>query len=634
MAEAQPGRAAKPIRPWPLWSALSLSQKMGIALASAGFLIFGAIALIISAIVSQEFTAIERTELSNGVARTSAYLTGLAAASQKRSNDWALSTDSFEFIKGKNQGFISENINADAAAATGVDTISYVRFDKRPVLTVFYDRETATLDREMTRGVEAAVSTDAMIAYAKSNPKSAFYLRVGGKQLAAGITQITRSDGSGTPEGFLMMARELRPGDLRQALKIDPVLDTAIDLSPGVRLNDTDMAEVRVGLYDHDSRQIGSVTYNVERSLLAAGQQLQKAMIAGVALLIVILVLVLGITLRRIVIAPLRNLESHVTEIGRTGELAEIRIDERRDEIGSLTTGFNEMIAQLVDLRTRLERQSFILGKNQNVIGSMHNVKNGLSPVTTMLSLIPQKLGFAGKADLARALGELASPETEAVRRQQLAAFASATVDNLVGQIESARELASEASRSLAQAVETLTHDRASNETSSDDGHCDLTAVVAAGLSIATYNDQGAAIAIDYVDEQKRLTGGNRVLITQIVGNVLTNAVEAIVASGRQDGQITVRGETVSHGGVTMEQLVITDNGDGFDRDVAAQLFERGFSTRDHKDGGLGLHWSANTLGAMGGVLSLHSDGKGKGATVRVAIPAASQAAPDISQAA
>ena len=163
-----------------------------------------------------------------------------------------------------------------------------------------------------------------------------------------------------------------------------------------------------------------------------------------------------------------------------------------------------QMIARLVDLRARLERQSFILGKNQNAIGSLHNVKNGLSPVNTLLSLIPQQPSFAGKADLARVLSELTSPETEAVRRQQLAAFASATVDSRVG---------------------------------------------------------------------------------QIVGNVLTNAVEAIVASGREDG-------------------------------------------------GLGLHWCANTLGAMGGVLSLHSDGKGKGATIRVAIPAASQAAPDISQAA
>lgn len=89
MAEAHPGRAANPIRPWPLWRALPLSQKMGIALASAGFLIFGAIALVMSVIITQTFTAIERTELSNGVARTSAYLTGLAAASQKKSNDRA-----------------------------------------------------------------------------------------------------------------------------------------------------------------------------------------------------------------------------------------------------------------------------------------------------------------------------------------------------------------------------------------------------------------------------------------------------------------------------------------------------------------------------------------------------------------
>ncbi len=634
MAEAKPSRAGKLIRRLPLWSALSLAQKMGIVLASAGFVMFGVIALITSAIVSEKFTAIERTELSTGIARTTAYLAGLAGASQKKSNDWALRTDTFEFIKGRNQGFIAENINFAATTATGIDTISFVRFDKRPVMTVFYNRESGALDPAMIRGVDAAMQTDAMIARVKADPKSAFYLRVRGKLLAAGATQITRSDGSGTPEGFLMMARELRPADLREALKIDPVFDAAAGLTPGIHFKDEGIAKVRIGLYDQESRQIGSVTYNVERSIMAAGRQLQQMMIAGIALLIVILVVVLATTLKRIVIAPLRNLEGHVTEIGRTGELAVIGVDGRRDEIGSLTGGFNQMITQLVDLRARLERQSFLIGKNQNAIGSMHNVKNGLSPVTTLLSLIPQKLGFAGKHDLARALSELASSDTEAVRRQQLAAFASATVDNLTGQIEAAREMASEAARSLSQVVETVAHDPAKNEAGMGDAQCDLIAVVAAGLSIATYNDHGVAIAVDYVDEQKRMICGSRVLITQIVSNVLTNAVEAIVASGREDGKITVRGETVTHDGVVMEQVVITDNGDGFADDVAVQLFDRGFSTRNHKDGGLGLHWCANTLIAMGGVLSLHSDGKGQGATVRLAIPAVSAVPSEAAQAA
>ncbi|MDQ2879195.1 MAG: histidine kinase, partial [Pseudomonadota bacterium] len=44
------------------------------------------------------------------------------------------------------------------------------------------------------------------------------------------------------------------------------------------------------------------------------------------------------------------------------------------------------------------------------------------------------------------------------------------------------------------------------------------------------------------------------------------------------------------------------------------QLFQRGFSTRAHKSGGLGLHWCANSMLAMGGSLALESEGAGRGA--------------------
>jgi len=54
---------------------------------------------------------------------------------------------------------------------------------------------------------------------------------------------------------------------------------------------------------------------------------------------------------------------------------------------------------------------------------------------------------------------------------------------------------------------------------------------------------------------------------------------------------------------------------------VIAQAFERGFSTRRSKSGGMGLHWSANAARAMGGALSLHSVGMGMGATARLRLP-------------
>ncbi|MFX5714324.1 ATP-binding protein, partial [Acinetobacter baumannii] len=65
------------------------------------------------------------------------------------------------------------------------------------------------------------------------------------------------------------------------------------------------------------------------------------------------------------------------------------------------------------------------------------------------------------------------------------------------------------------------------------------------------------------------------------------------------------------------------DNGEGFSPEVAATLFQRGYSTRAHKPGGLGLHWCANSMTAMDGALRLESDGKGCGAVALLTLKTA-----------
>ena len=65
------------------------------------------------------------------------------------------------------------------------------------------------------------------------------------------------------------------------------------------------------------------------------------------------------------------------------------------------------------------------------------------------------------------------------------------------------------------------------------------------------------------------------------------------------------------------------DQGEGFDPDRNKKLFERGYSSRKEKSGGLGLHWCANALTLMNGKLALESDGPGLGATAVITLRAA-----------
>ena len=72
-------------------------------------------------------------------------------------------------------------------------------------------------------------------------------------------------------------------------------------------------------------------------------------------------------------------------------------------------------------------------------------------------------------------------------------------------------------------------------------------------------------------------------------------------------------------------EITIADNGVGIAPDHLTGIFNHGFTTK--KDGhGFGLHSGANAAKEMGGTLTAHSDGPGKGAEFTLELPVAASA--------
>jgi signal transduction histidine kinase len=104
--------------------------------------------------------------------------------------------------------------------------------------------------------------------------------------------------------------------------------------------------------------------------------------------------------------------------------------------------------------------------------------------------------------------------------------------------------------------------------------------------------------------------------ILQILVNLLSNAKYACKESPRTDKKVIVR--------VTSDpscvKISVADNGIGILPENMARIFNHGFTTR--KSGhGFGLHSGALAAAEMGGSLSAHSDGPGRGATLTLELP-------------
>jgi PAS domain S-box len=99
--------------------------------------------------------------------------------------------------------------------------------------------------------------------------------------------------------------------------------------------------------------------------------------------------------------------------------------------------------------------------------------------------------------------------------------------------------------------------------------------------------------------------------VLQILVNLISNAKKAMDVKEPSQRRLTLRIENSPRDTILVK---VIDNGVGIPAENLTKIFSHGFTTR--KDGhGFGLHSSANAAKQMGGSLTAHSDGPGKGAT-------------------
>jgi ligand-binding sensor domain-containing protein/signal transduction histidine kinase len=104
--------------------------------------------------------------------------------------------------------------------------------------------------------------------------------------------------------------------------------------------------------------------------------------------------------------------------------------------------------------------------------------------------------------------------------------------------------------------------------------------------------------------------------VLQILVNLIRNAKYACDESGRDDKRLKVQ---VSQTGDRV-RIAVVDNGVGISAENRSRIFNHGFTTR--KGGhGFGLHSGALAAKEMGGSLTVHSDGIGRGATFTLELP-------------
>lgn len=597
------------------WYRLTIVGKLTVFLAGIAFAgLFGG-KMALDHTIRPTFEQLEWKSVDRRINVADRHLRSVLANIEGTARDYGIWDDSFSFIAGGNPSFADESLTG--LTSVGINGVAYVKFDGELLYAHYLDLQEEKRVEPLHRLLVEIATDPEVINTSRSRPHHGFFANSGGRLVVIGASRIVRSDGSGSPAGFLLMAREITEEEVSEALqtrvRILPPDESAHDVVETEKTYD-----VQVPAWDSAGEPVARLGFQISRDISALGHSALLAAFAASSLIIVSMLLLVGYMINAVVGRRLAHIERHIQSVAVTGELSPLPDDPNSDELGSLSLSFNKMIVQLRELREQLRLQSYKLGRGEWAAGVVHNVRNALNPVTVIMSKLALERRAARSEDLVRALKELAAADCPPERRQALSAFLLAAQENDGARLQSQREDLLSARSLLSEAIRILgdQHKIAHEEIPLEPTN--LLELVEQNIAMVRFVPWGEISVTQ--DGAPPLVAANRLLLSQVVGNLLTNAVEAIAAADRRPGAIRIGFERVESDSDTTVRLSITDDGTGFEPSKAETLFKRGHSSKTNGSGGLGLHWCANIVTAMGGALTIRSEGVGRGATATISL--------------
>jgi two-component system, NtrC family, sensor kinase len=340
---------------------------------------------------------------------------------------------------------------------------------------------------------------------------------------------------------------------------------------------------------------------------------------AGTSMLLILFALI-----GREVIRPLTRLHEHMGRIGETPDLEE-RLDlNRRDELGALADQFNALLDRLAKARHQLMENYYRAGMADLAAGVLHNIRNTMSPMVSRLQRMLTTLQHSPGNRGIQALDELVRDHLPAGRPAQLARYARLSLEQSAEQRAAFQREIEEALRQTETVEQILQDHERIGQGRRPVERVQVDELVRDALRISLQDHaQEILVEIDESVRQAPRVMGQRIVLIQVLSNLVNNACAALEGSGQGDKRIGFSAAVAVCGEREFLDLCCRDQGIGMDRGDLARIFERGYTHKPNGSGGLGLHWCANALALMGGSIRAESDGLGQGARLHLLLPLA-----------
>jgi signal transduction histidine kinase len=326
-----------------------------------------------------------------------------------------------------------------------------------------------------------------------------------------------------------------------------------------------------------------------------------------------------------VILTPLARVTRHAVAIGAGKDLTTRLDSTSEDEIGVLAREFDRMVERVADSRRELVDQSFQAGFAELAKGVLHNLGNAMTPIGVRLARLRDRLRTAPAENAEEAVAELARGSADPARRADLEEFVRMACKDLAATIKTAEIDVAVMSRQAAIVQASLSEQMRSTRNEHVIESVRLPELVAQSLEIVPDScRQRLVVATDDSLKKVGVVTVARTVLRLILQNLIINAADAVREAGMDKGVLHVGAEIVHAADGTQLHLHCKDDGIGISAINLDRIFEKGFSTKSKATNyGIGLHWCANAIGALGGRLWATSEGPGCGAAMHLMVPLA-----------
>lgn len=627
---------------------MSLRSQIAELLIVISLILVGIMYTVQLMVVMPTFSDLERTIAIRNVERCTDALERELQSISNTTTDWSNWDDSYRFIHDHNSEFVAGNLTSESFGNSNLNLICYVDMNRHIVWGEVHDIK--TLEKMEVPDLFAAIQSESspFTLHERVEDASAGILLTSKGALMLASRPIVTTKRKGPIRGTLLMGRFLNQTETDELAERTHVqLDTwtagqrdmpaetrrifaqhSLSCQPDSKAVDAhiETADVKT-LYGYGvvndlyGKPALLLRVTVPRDITEQGWVSTKVAAwcsvvgGGVTLSL------MWIVLQWRIISPLRRMAAHAVMVGQSSNL-KARLDLRRaDEIGTLANEFDRMVESLAESREKVLETAHRSGMAEVAAEVLHNVGNAVNSAGCSVNRLRERLSESKISGFDRATAMLREQAPRAAEFFGTDPRGPKLVDYLLDLNDALRQEHNDLQAEVIRLNTTVGHIRDVIDAqqhfagqSEFRQEVELSALVddALLLNRELLDSHRIEVKVDLPPLPKLLM--NKSKMTQVLVNLVRNAVQAMQSRDSGERRLTISARTVEGDGIEIE---VHDTGCGFDEGVRMKLFTHGFTTTSNGNG-LGLHYCANAIQGAGGTVTAESPGPGLGATFRV----------------